>query len=332
MNCFELREFSQPLVKTERPTPRPGPGQVVVRMKAAALNYRDILVCQGVYNPRQSLPLIPCSDGVGVVEALGEGVTDWQVGERVCPTFCQDWVAGRPDRHRLRNTLGSPLDGALTELMAVNEQGLVRVPEFLDDTQAASLPCAGLTAWSALVTQAELSPGDTVLILGTGGVSMFALLFSKILCLRTIVTSSSEAKLEQARALGADVTVNYKEDPSWGKTVARQHGGVDLVVEVGGAGTLAQSLEATKIGGQISLIGVLSGVSEPLGVLPILMKNIRVQGILVGHRDGFEEMTRALDQAQVHPIIDRVFPFDQANEAFAYAASGQQFGKVCVSI
>jgi NADPH:quinone reductase-like Zn-dependent oxidoreductase len=316
----------------ERPQPEPGPGQVLLRMRAASLNYRDLLMVQGSYNPRQPLPLIPCSDGAGVVEAVGEGVSRVQPGQRVATLFSQGWMSGEPTREKLRSTLGGPLDGALAEVMVLPEDGVIPVPEHLSDEQAATLPCAALTAWSALVVQGGVKAGDTVLLQGTGGVSLFALQFAKLLGARVILTSSSDEKLERGRALGADETINYRTDPDWGKTALKLTGGrgVDHVVEVGGAGTLAQSLRAVRFGGSLSVIGVLSGESSPLNILPILMKNVRLQGILVGHREGFEAMNRAITQGRLVPTVDRVFSFEDAREAFEYLASGRHFGKICL--
>lgn len=335
MRCFQIKEFGlDNLQMVQHQQPDPGPGEVLLKLEAASLNYRDLLVVQGLYNPRQPLPLIPCSDAAAKVEKLGPGVEHLQVGDKVCTLFCQNWPAGRPTRQRLRNTLGSPADGVLCSYCVLPAHGVSRYPEYLSPAEASTLPCAALTAWSALVTQAELSPGDTVLLLGTGGVSIWALQLAQVLGLRTIITSSSEAKLEQARALGADHTINYSTDKNWGKTAREMAGGegVDLVVEVGGAGTLAQSLRSLRLGGQISLIGVLSGVEEPLGILPIVMGQIKVQGILVGHHDGFAAMCRALEKAKVKPVIDRVFPFLESRQAFEHLAGGGHLGKIVVDM
>lgn len=318
----------------ERPVAAPGPGQVRLRMRAASLNYRDLMMVQGRYNPRQPLPLVPCSDGVGVIEALGAGVSGFEVGQRVCPIFAQGWIAGQPSKALVATTLGGPLDGTLAEVMNVDAQGLVLAPPSLSDEEAACLPCAGLTAWSALVEQAQLKPGQSVLIQGTGGVSMFALQFAKSLGLRTIITSSSDEKLERARQMGADETINYRAQPQWGKAVRKltDDVGVDLVVEVGGAGTLDQSIKAVRVGGQISLIGVLSGAMEPVNVVPILMQNIRVQGVFVGHREGFEAMNRAIAAHKIKPLVDRVFSLEQAPEAFAYLEAASHMGKVVIKL
>ncbi len=317
---------------TQRARPEPGPGEVLLRMQAMSLNYRDLLMVTGRYNPRQPLPLIPCSDGVGEVVALGPGCRRWQVGDRVATVFCQSWPGGEPDRDKLRSTLGGPLDGTLAEHMVLPEDGVVAVPGHLSAVEAATLPCAALTAWSALVTYGSVTAGDTVLLLGTGGVSIFALQFVKLLGARAILLSSSDEKLEAVRHLGAWQEINYRNDPKWGKTVLGMTDGrgVDQVVEVGGAGTLEQSAKAVKIGGQISLIGVLSGHASELNILPLVMKNVRLQGILVGSRDGFETMNRAIDAHRLKPVVDRVFPFEAARDALAYLAEGKHLGKICL--
>jgi len=318
----------------ERPEPEPGPGEVLLRMRAASLNYRDLMMVRGHYDPRQPLPLVPCSDGVGEVVAVGDGVERVAVGARVATCFTQTWIGGPPSRERLRATLGGPLDGTLAEKMVLSAEGVVEVPEHLTDAEAATLPCAALTAWSALVEQGGIRAGDTVLVQGTGGVSMFALQLARLHGARVVVTSSSDAKLERARALGAWQTVNYREDPSWGKTVRKLTGGVgvDLVVEVGGAGTLEQSLKAVAIGGTVVVIGVLSGVASELNILPLLMQQVRMQGILVGSRDGFEAMNRAIAAAGMRPVLDRTVPFGEVPEAFRVMQRAEHFGKIAIGI
>lgn len=322
------------LKMTERETPDPGPGQVRLRMRAASLNYRDLLMIRGHYDPRQPLPLVPCSDGVGVVEAVGEGVTRTAVGDRVCPIFCQDWLSGTPDRDKVRSTLGGPRDGTLAERLVIHERGLVHPPEGLDELECAALPCAAVTAWTALFTEGGLEAGETVLVQGTGGVSIFALQLAKAAGATVIVTSSSDEKLARARELGADETVNYRTTPEWGKAVRKLTGGrgVDHVVEVGGAGTLEQSIRATAIGGQIGVIGVLSGVKTSLMVTPILMGYLRLQGILVGHRASFEALNDFVQREGVRPVIHEVFPFEGVREGFELMARGGHLGKICVRI
>ncbi len=317
----------------ERPRPRPGPGQVLLRMRAASLNYRDLLVARGQYDPRQPLPLVPLSDGVGEVEECGPGVTRVRQGDRVCPIFAQKWLAGTPTRAELRSTLGAPLDGALADYMLVSEEGVVVPPAHLTDPEAAALPCAALTAWSALVTLGALRAGQTVLVQGSGGVAIFALQFAKLGGARVIATSSAAAKRERLLELGADAVIDYRADERWGKTARKLSGeGVDLVVELGGAGTLAQSLAAVKPGGTVALIGVLAGHRAPVDILPLVMQGVRVQGIFVGHRESFEAMNTAIAEHELRPVIDRVFPFEEAREAFEYMADGAHLGKVCLTL
>jgi NADPH:quinone reductase-like Zn-dependent oxidoreductase len=303
-------------------------------MKAVSLNYRDLLTVRGHYNPKQPLPLVPCSDGVGEVVGVGEGVTRVAVGDRVATAFSQTWIGGPPSKNKLRGTLGGPLDGTLAEQMVLSAEGVVRVPDHLTDDEAATLPCAALTAWSALVEQGSVTAGDVVLVQGTGGVSIFALQFARLLGARVIVTSSSDAKAERAREIGAWRTINYAEDEKWGAAARELTDGVgvDHVVEVGGAGTLAQSLAAARVGGEVSVIGVLSGVASELNIIPLLMQQLRLQGILVGSREGFERMNRAVEAHGLRPVVDRVFGFDEASDAFAYMASAQHVGKICIAI
>lgn len=322
------------LVLADRPDPRPGPGQVLVRLRAASINYRDLLTVEGKYNPKQKLPLIPCSDGAGEVVEAGEGVTRVQPGERVCTVFAQKWISGRPTRERLRSTLGGPLDGTLAELAVFDEEGLVKTPDHLSDEEAATLPCAAVTAWTALVAEGGVTAGDTVLVQGTGGVSLFALQIAKMLGARVIATSSQDEKLERVRQMGADGLINYREVPDWGRRAKELTGGtgVDHVVEVGGAGTLAQSLQALRFGGTVSLIGNLAGTRAEILLTHVFMQNIRIHGILVGHRESFEALTRAVALHGMRPVVDRVFPLEEARAAMEHMAAGGHFGKIVVRI
>jgi NADPH:quinone reductase-like Zn-dependent oxidoreductase len=324
------------LAVAERPEPGsgPGPGQVLLRMRAASLNFRDVLTIQGTYNRKQKLPLIPCSDGVGEVAAVGEGVSRAAVGDRVCPIFAQRWLAGEPTRERLRSTLGGPLDGTLAEWMVLSEEGVVQVPEHLSDEEAAALPCAAVTAWNALVSEGGVTAGDVVLVQGTGGVAIFALQIARLLGARVIVTSSRDEKLARAKELGAEAGINYREVPEWGERAKELTGGVgvDHVIEVGGAGTLAQSLRAVRMGGRISLIGVLAGGKTDLTLAAVFMQRIRLQGILVGDRESFEAMNRAIAAHRLRPVIDRVFPLEEARAACEHMAAGRHFGKICLRI
>jgi NADPH:quinone reductase-like Zn-dependent oxidoreductase len=315
----------------DRPEPQPGPGQVLLKMRAFSLNYRDLLMVKGLYNPKQRMPVVPLSDGVGEVAALGTGVQRVKVGDRVCPLFMQKWLDGPVTEEAARSALGAALDGVLAEYAVFDQDGVEAVPRPLSDEEAATLPCAGLTAWHALVSEGQLRAGESVLVQGTGGVSLFALQFSRLGGARVIATSSSDDKLQRALKLGASDGINYKNTPEWGdKARSLTSGvGVDHVVEVGGAGTIGQSLKAVRFGGRVSLIGILSGTGS-FNLTPILMKNARVQGIFVGSRAMFQEMCRAIDLHQMHPVVDRVFPFAEAREAFKYMESAKHFGKICI--
>jgi NADPH:quinone reductase-like Zn-dependent oxidoreductase len=319
---------------TDRREPKPGPGQVLLRMRAASLNYRDLLMIEGKYNPRQPLPLVPLSDGVGEVIALGAGVRRVAVGDRVAPIFAQHWFGGVPDRDRLRATLGGPLDGVMMEHAVFAEESVVLVPDHLSDVEAATLPCAALTAWSALMHHGHMQPGETVLVQGTGGVATFALQFAVLAGARVIVTSRSDAKLEHARSHGAWETIQTTTTPAWGKRALEltSGAGVDHVIEVGGADTFAQSLLAVRPGGHIAVIGILGGTALQTSLLPILMKQLRVQGVLVGHRDGFEAMIRAIGQHGMRPVLDRVFDWQDTAQALAYLKTGSHIGKVGLRI
>lgn len=336
MKAYEIRDgFGlDKLVSCERPDPTPGPFQVRVRVKATSLNQRDLMMVEGRYNPRQKLPLVPNSDGAGVVDAVGPGVTRVKPGDRVMGLFSQAWLGGEPSRAAQTSTLGGPLDGALADTMVLHEDGVIATPAYLTDEEAATLPCAALTAWSALVTYGGLKAGDTVLVQGTGGVSIFGLQIARMLGARVILTSSRDDKLERARALGAHDVINYVTTADWDKAARALTGGVgvDHVVEVGGAGTFEKSLRAVRIGGTVSVIGVLSGGAGTVPLTPVLMQNLRVQGIFVGHRQGFEALNRALTLHAVRPVVDRVFPFAEARAAFDYLKSGAHFGKVVIRV
>jgi len=316
----------------ERPQPTPGPGEVLLKVGACSLNYRDYLMLQGEYNPRQKLPLIPLSDGAGEVVATGSGVSRVTTGDRVAGLFSQRWLGGEPNQERLRSTLGGPFDGMLAEYVVLSEKGVIKLLPGLSFEQGATLPCAALTAWSALTKYRALKAGDTVLLQGTGGVSLFALQFAKLFGAQVIITSSSDAKLERARALGADHTINYRSNPDWHKTARTLSGksGVDFVIEVGGADTFAKSLAAVRIGGFIAVIGVLSGREAPLSVIPILMSSLTIQGITVGSRDDFEAMNKAIEHHALQPVIDRVFAFEEAPAAFRLMEQGSHFGKIVI--
>jgi NADPH:quinone reductase-like Zn-dependent oxidoreductase len=317
----------------ERPQPRPGPGEVLVKVRAVALNYRDLLVVKGVYNPKMNLPRIPTSDGAGEVVETGQGVTRVKVGSRVAGLFMPLWLEGELNDAKARSALGGSVDGLLAEYAVLSEEAVVVVPEHLSDEEASTLPCAAVTAWNGLVHSGNVRPGDTVLVQGTGGVSLFALQFARLAGARVIATSSNDEKLARVKALGASDGINYRGTPEWGETVRQLTSGrgVDHVIEVGGAGTLAQSLRAVRTGGHVALIGVLSGYGQ-FNPLPILMKSVRVQGIYVGSREMFEAMNRAIALHRLKPVVDRVFPFEQAADAFRYLESAAHFGKIVIRV
>ncbi|MFZ4480834.1 MAG: zinc-dependent alcohol dehydrogenase family protein [Rhodoferax sp.] len=319
---------------SQRPEPVAGPGQVLVRMKASSLNYRDLVVPERGYGSYTgTLPLIPISDGVGVVCDVGAGVRRVAVGDRVCPTYFQNWTGGEPDLERLTQSLGGPIDGTMADIMCLSEQGVVKVPAYLSDVEAATLPCAALTAWSALSTLNSIKAGDRVLVQGCGGVALFALQFARLLGAHVTVITSTDERMNRVRQLGADAVINYRTVPEWAKatrdiTLGR---GYDLIVELGGEKTLPQSLRCIRPGGTVAMIGILSGTSMTTSLGLIITRQVRLQGVTVGHRDGFEAMLRAMDQHKVRPIVDRSFGFEELKEAMAYLKSGAQFGKVCIA-
>ena len=335
MKAYELQSFSlDGLARVERDEPKPGPGEVLVQFRAASLNYRDLMFATGIYNPRAKLPTVPLSDGAGEIAAVGAGVTRWKVGDRVCPIFTQGWIEGQPTADKGRTALGAgDREGVLREYGTFAESGLVRIPEHLSFEEAATLPCAAVTAWNALVSTAHVKSGDTVLTLGTGGVSVFAVQFAHMHGARVIATSSSDGKLARIRELGADETINYKTTPDWEKEVLRLTGGIgaDHVVEVGGPGTLAKSIASTSVGGNVALIGVLASGSG-FNPISVLMKSIRLQGIFVGSREMFEAMNRAIATNELRPVVDQVFGFDDAHKAFETMQSASHFGKIVIRL
>lgn len=314
----------------DRPAPEPAAGEVAVRMRAASLNYRDLLTVQG-RGGAYKLPLIPFSDGAGEVISVGEGVTRVSVGDRVCPMFFQSWFDGGPSAANRRLALGGTRPGVLQEVMILNAEGVTRIPPHLSFVEAAALPCAGLTAWRALFEEAQLHPGETVLVQGTGGVSIFALQFAKLAGATVIVTSSSDEKLERAKALGADYAINYRAVPEWGKAAADwAGGGVDHVVEVGGKDTFRQSIEAARVGGTILVIGVLSGFAQEIAIPSIFSKNLHVIGLSVGSRKMFEGMASAITRSGIKPVIDRTFDLGDVPEALRLMERGGHFGKIVI--
>jgi len=335
MKVFEIRDrFGlDQLLPGERPQPEPGPHEVLVRMRAASLNFRDSLVVEGKYNPRMKLPRVPASDGAGEIAAMGAGVSGWKIGDRVVLPFFPAWQEGPLTRAKAASALGGDVDGVLREFLTIPADCLLRIPAHLDFIQAATLPCAAVTAWHGLFVAGALQPGQTVLLQGTGGVSIFGLQLAKVSGARVILLSSSDEKLERGRTMGADETINYQTTPDWEKKVLELTGGegVDLTLEVGGAGTLSRTLRATRYGGRVSLIGVLSGIAGDVQIGPILHKMIQVNGIYVGSHAMFADLNRVLEQHRIEPVIDRVFDFSETPAAFRYFQEGRHFGKVCVT-
>ena len=331
--CFPKAAGIDTLEMRQGDMPRPGRGQILVRMHAASLNYRDLNVAKG--SPaRGPLPtnLIPLSDGAGQVVETGPDVSRVKTGDRVAGLFMQDWLGGDIEPYHVDSSRGGSIDGVLAEYVVFDQHGVVRLPDHLSYEEGATLPCAGVTAWNALYAGKSLRAGETVLVLGTGGVSMFALQFAHAAGARVIATSSSDTKLAQARARGASDGVNYKQHPEWQTEVLRLTGGrgVDHVVEVGGAGTLPRSVEATRMGGQVHLIGVLTG--GEINPTPVLRRNVILRGIYVGSRQMFEAMNQAISLHAIRPVIDRVFPFLEAREAYRYLTSQVHVGKVVIQI
>lgn len=334
MKAFQYESFGlDGLKRVDLPEPQPGPQEVAVRFRAASLNYRDLLFAWGVYNPKAPLPAIPLSDGAGEVIAVGNEVTRWKPGDRVCPIFTQGWLEGPYNAAKAATTLGAgDLPGVLREVGTFNEQSLVRIPDYLSFEEAATLPCAAVTVWNSLVVFGNLKAGETVLTLGTGGVSIFALQLAKLHGARVIATSSSDAKLERVRAMGVDETINYKTHPDWEKEVLRLTGGVgvDHVVELGGAGTIGKSIASARVAGKIGVIGVLAQ-GEGVNPMFVLMKTLALQGIFVGSREMFEHLNTAITTAKLKPVIDRTFAFDEAVAALRHMESGSHFGKIVLT-
>jgi NADPH:quinone reductase-like Zn-dependent oxidoreductase len=333
MKAFELRGFGlDQLILANRPTPQPGPGEVLVKLRAVSLNFRDLLVVQGKYNPRMQLPRVPVSDGAGEVAAVGEGVTTWKVGDRVVIPFMPGWREGLLSATAVATALGGDVDGLLREFAVIPANALLPIPPHLSFEQAATLPCAGVTAWNGLFFAGNLQPGQTLLLQGTGGVSLFGLQFAKAAGASTILMSSSDAKLERARAMGADHLLNYKTEHAWDKRVLELTNGrgVDFTLEVGGAGTLSKTCRATAFAGHVSLIGVLAGIAGEVQIGHILHKGLTVRGIYVGSREIFEDMNAAIVKHRQSPIVDRIFAFDESILAFRHLETGHHFGKVVI--
>ena len=336
MKAYQIHTYGtlDGLKLSEIPDLVPGDSDVIVQMKAASLNYRDLVVIAGRYYRTPQPGRVPLSDGAGEVVAIGAAVKKFKPGDRVAGCFFQGWHSGRFSAEVHRTALGGRIDGVLAEQVRFREEGIVHLPLNYSFEEGATLPCAAVTAWQALIEKGGLAPGETVLLLGTGGVSLFALQIAKSVGAKVIITSSSDQKLERARKLGADEVINYKADTDWGKSAAKLSGndGVDHVVEVGGAGTLPQSIRACRFGGKIELIGILAGRDAAVEIFPIVTKAASIHGIYVGSREMFENLNRALEQTGIRPIIDKVFPFECAREAYELMEGGSHFGKIVIKI
>jgi NADPH:quinone reductase-like Zn-dependent oxidoreductase len=317
-----------------RPDRSPGPGEVLVEMQAASVNYRDLVMTQRGYGRHSGeLPLVLLSDGAGTVAQTSPGVTRVKAGDLVCPVFAQSWISGKLREEHRPFMLGGPLDGVMQEYMVLPEAGVVKAPAHFSALEAATLACAAVTAWSAVIG-GGVKPGDVVVTQGTGGVSLFAMMFAKLAGARTIVTSSSDEKLERAKALGADIGINYRSHPEWSREVRRALGGngADLIVELGGAQSLDQSLRAVRTSGTLALIGVLSGGMAELNLGRVVTQNVRLQGATLGGRDMFEDMVRAIETHRVKPPIDeKIYAFDEVADAIRSIPAGRHFGKICLA-
>jgi len=330
MRAFELKAHGfEGLQQVELERPKPGPGEILIRLLAASINYRDLAVITGRH--RGKLPVIPLSDGVGEIIEVAGDVKAFKPGQRVCPVFAPGWASGRPVETSMSRSLGGDTDGTLREFMTLKAEDAVAVPEHLTNVEAACLPCAGVTAWSALVEFGRVKPGDVVLIEGTGGVALFALQLAKAAGARIALVSSSDEKLERVKALGADLLLNYKSEPEWGAAIRKATGkGVDLVIEVGGAATLPQALAALKFGGRVASIGLLTGLAAQLPLQHFVPKAAAMQGILVGSTATFQAMARAVAQHTIRPVIASTSSFAEAPKAIGSMAKAEHFGKITI--
>lgn len=336
MKAYEIREaigIEGVVLNADRAVPQVGPCDVRIGVRAASVNFRDLLMAKGAYRGGMKPSVIPLSDGAGEIVEVGPRVSRFKVGDRVAGAFFQNWRAGAIAAESTSQALGGTVDGMLAEFVVLPESGVISIPSRLDFALAATLPCAALTAWNAIVETGNVRAGQTVLLLGTGGVSLFALQFAKLHGARVILTSSSNDKLARAKALGADEVINYRDTPDWDKAAAAMTGGrgVDLVVEVGGPGTLERSIRSARVGGAIALIGVVTGTGQ-IDPRPLISRAIRLQGVFVGSLEMFAAMNAAIAANGLVPVVDRVFAFDEAREAYRHLASGAHFGKIVISL
>ncbi len=316
----------------QRPQPEPGPGEICVRIRASSLNYHDYAVVSGMLPVAEDR--VPMSDGAGEVVAVGAGVREHAVGDAVMSTFFPNWTSGHESEARLSGIPGDHVDGLAAEYFCAHESAFTRIPAGYSMEEAATLPCAALTAWRALFVENKVGPDSWVLTMGTGGVSIFALQLAKSVGARVIATSSSPEKMKRLKEMGADHVINYRETPEWGEEAKRLTGGrgVDEVVEIGGPVTLAQSINACRMGGHITLIGVLTGFSGEIPTAAIMFKNIRLSGVMVGSKDHQLDLVEALESTGIRPVIDRSFPLEQMADAFRYQESQKHFGKICLTL
>ena len=330
MKLIELNNFGdEGFQQNERGTPTPCIGEVVIKVHAASLNFRDFMIAKGLYNPNIELPLVPLSDGAGEIVALGNDVTEYNVGDRVTSVFWQDWNANNSNR---MVSTGSDAAGVLSEYAVLPKEAVLPIPEYMSYQEASTIPCAAVTAWTC-IQAAKIGPGDTVLLLGTGGVSVLALQILKAMQANVIITSSSNEKLQRAKELGADHIINYKENPEWGTDAfGLSNGGVDLVIEIGGESTFPQTINALKIGGHISVIGALGGINVQLNLMQMVFKNLHVHGITVGSREDHSELNQFFEEHEIHPIIGKTVGFDDAIKEIYGMPSGSHFGKIVIDI
>ena len=330
MKLIELNNFGdEGFQQNERGTPTPCIGEVVIKVHAASLNFRDFMIAKGLYNPNIELPLVPLSDGAGEIVAVGNDVTEYNVGDRVTSVFWQDWNANNSNR---MVSTGSDAAGVLSEYAVLPKEAVLPIPEYMSYQEASTRPCAAVTAWTC-IKAANIGPGDTVLLLGTGGVSVLALQILKAMQANVIITSRSNEKLQRAKELGADHTINYKENPEWGSDAfGLSNGGVDLVIEIGGESTFPQTINALKIGGHISVIGALGGINVQLNLMQMVFKNLHVHGITVGSREDHSELNQFFEEHEIHPIIGKTVGFDDAINEIYGMPSGSHFGKIVIDI